>query len=90
MEGDTTALRLCLERILPPRRDRPVTIDLPAVETAEDILGALTIVSSALSSGHITPGDAATIAAVLETKRKTIETLNLEHRIVALEEVTKK
>jgi hypothetical protein len=28
-EGDTTALRLCLERILPPRKDRPVSFSLP-------------------------------------------------------------
>ena len=34
--GDATALRLCLERIAPPRRDAPVTFDLPPMETARD------------------------------------------------------
>ena len=29
LAGDTTALRLCLDRIAPVRRDRPVTFDLP-------------------------------------------------------------
>ena len=32
LEGDMAALRLCLERLLPPRRDRPVTFELPKIE----------------------------------------------------------
>ena len=32
LEGDMAALRLCLERVLPPRRDRPVVFDLPKIE----------------------------------------------------------
>ena len=31
-DGDLTALRLCLERIAPPRKDRPVTFSLPKLE----------------------------------------------------------
>ena len=33
-EGDSVALRLCLERILPPRKDRPVSFALPKIESA--------------------------------------------------------
>jgi Family of unknown function (DUF5681) len=29
LAGDTTALRLCLERILPPRKSRKVALELP-------------------------------------------------------------
>src|SRR3984957_8596577 len=35
-EGDPTALRLCLERILPPRKDRPVSFSLPQLGTVTD------------------------------------------------------
>ena len=31
LAGDVTALRLCLERVVPPRKDRAVAFDLPAV-----------------------------------------------------------
>jgi hypothetical protein len=34
LAGDITALRLCLDRILPVRKDRPVTFDLPPVPIA--------------------------------------------------------
>ena len=36
LDGDTTALRLCLERIAPPRKDAPVTFDLPSMQSAAD------------------------------------------------------
>jgi hypothetical protein len=31
--GDMAALSLCLERIAPPRKDRPVAFALPAIDT---------------------------------------------------------
>jgi hypothetical protein len=31
LAGDTVALKLCLERLCPPRRSRPVNLDLPAI-----------------------------------------------------------
>jgi len=37
LAGDMGALRLCLERILPPRKDVPVTLPVPQIETATDI-----------------------------------------------------
>ncbi len=36
LAGDMAALRLCLDRILPPRKDRPVSIEMPTIDTAED------------------------------------------------------
>jgi hypothetical protein len=63
--GDPTAMRLCLERILPPCRDRMVKFTLPPIESAADIAAAMKAVTSALAGGVITPGEAATIAAEL-------------------------
>src|SRR5215207_9353524 len=34
--GDLVALRLCLDRICPPRKERPVSFALPAMSTAAD------------------------------------------------------
>ncbi len=63
--GDRTAMRLCLERILPPCRDRMVKFALPPIESAADIAAAMKAVTSALAGGMISPGEAATIAAEL-------------------------
>lgn len=51
LDGDTTALRLCLERILPPRKDRPVEFDLPTVSNAGEAAKAAQAVLQATSEG---------------------------------------
>ena len=86
LAGDTTALRLCLERILPPAKSRPIKIALPPIETGADVLKAQAAAIRAMSCGGITPDEAATIAGVLEARRKAIETADLERRLIAVEE----
>jgi hypothetical protein len=72
--GDTVALRLCLERILPAKKSRSVTFDLPDVNQAADLVPAFAAVVQAMASGTIAPDEAMTVAGVLEMKRKAIET----------------
>jgi hypothetical protein len=38
---DMTAIRLFLERILPPRKDRPVTFTLPTITSAGRSVGVI-------------------------------------------------
>ena len=83
--GDTTALRLCLERIAPPRRDAPVQFDLPRMETARDAATAAGAVLEAVALGDLTPTEGAHIMALVETYRRTLETTELEARVSALE-----
>ena len=85
LEGDLAAIRLCLERILPTIKSRPIEIDLPPVETAQDIQAAQGSVIAAMARGEITPDDAGTIAGVLEARRRALETVELEKRIDILE-----
>src|SRR5688572_33357264 len=40
LAGDMVALRLCLDRITPARKDRPVLFALPPVETTTDVVKA--------------------------------------------------
>jgi hypothetical protein len=74
LAGDPTAMRLCIERLLPPCRERSVKFSLPPIESVSDISAAMQAVTSALAKGDITPGEAATIAGVVETFARAIET----------------
>lgn len=85
LEGDTVALRLCLERIAPPRKDAPVSFALPSMTSAADAAKAAGAVLEAVASGDLTPTEGAHIMALLETYRRTLETSELETRISALE-----
>jgi hypothetical protein len=83
--GDATALRLCLERIAPPRKDVAVTFDLPRMETARDAAKAAGAVLGAVADGDLTPTEGAHIMGLVETYRRTLETSDLEARLAALE-----
>jgi hypothetical protein len=83
--GDMAAARLVLDRILPPRKGRPISFPLPEIETAAHVTQALGVVASLMADGEITPDEASAVAGVIETKRKAIETQELEQRVAALE-----
>ncbi len=83
--GDTTALRLCLERLAPARKDSPVRVDLPAVNNADDLAGASSALLAAVASGEVTPDEAGRVMTLLTAHRAIIETGELESRIAALE-----
>lgn len=84
--GDSIALRLVMERVVPLRRGRPVQFDLPTIDSASDLAVALGGILRATASGALTPDEAATIAGILETKCRAIETSQLEQRLAQLEQ----
>jgi len=65
LHGDPTALRLCLERILPPRKERRIDLPLPASQTAQEISAALAVILAAVGEGRITPGEGETLAGIV-------------------------
>ncbi|HVP45419.1 MAG TPA: hypothetical protein VMT32_02505, partial [Bryobacteraceae bacterium] len=61
--GDTTALRLVLERLIPPARERHLALKLPRVETAADATKALGAVLDAVAAGELTLGEGQSIVS---------------------------
>ena len=85
-QGDTTALRLCLERIAPARKDAPVSFSAPIMESAADASKALGAILEAVASGDLTPSEASNLSGLVDAFRRTLETEELERRVAALEE----
>jgi hypothetical protein len=86
LEGDGMALRLCLERLCPPRKDSPVTLaGLPKIEGTADLVKASSTILEAVGKGTITPSEGQALAGLVEGHRKTLEMAELEARITALE-----
>ena len=84
--GDIPAAKLVLERIAPLPRNRPVQFTMPAIETSADLGEATGAILQAAADGELTPDEAVSIAGLIETRRRTIETIELEARIAALEQ----
>lgn len=85
LAGDTVALRLCLDRLAPPRKDAPVSIELPAVRTAAEAVEASAAVLAAVAGGDVTPDEAGRVLALLTAHKALIETCDLETRLAGLE-----
>lgn len=85
LEGDTVALRLCLERLVPPRKDTPITFPMAPVRTAADVVEASASVLSAVGAGEVTPEEAGRVMALLTAHRAIVETGELELRVSELE-----
>ena len=85
MNGDGGAMRLCLERVLAPRREPEVRLDLPPIRGAGDIAGAMAAVMRALARGDITPAEAGEIGRLVETFMRAIECTDFERRLRTIE-----
>ncbi len=83
--GDLVALRLCLERLVPSRREHPIFVELPSLQTPADGAAAMAALTESVSTGWITPGEANAVAALIQTHVKLIEATELESRVKAIE-----
>lgn len=85
LEGDGPAMRLCLDRLLPPRKDRPISFDMPPIETTDDLPRATGAIVAAVAAGELTPGEAAELSKRLDVHVRAIEATELHRRLAALE-----
>ena len=86
LEGDSVALRLCMERIAPAPQDQPVSFILPKMQSALDASKAAESVLTAVSEGELTPIEATRVMALIDSYRRTLELTDIEERLQALEE----
>ncbi len=86
MAGDMQAMRLVLERVLPPRKGRPVQFDLPPVKTAADVSEATGAVLASVAAGELSPEEGQAVAGILETRRRAIETTELAAEVAAIKQ----
>ena len=86
LEGDSVALRLCMERIAPAPKDQPVSFSLAKMKNALDSSEAAGSVLSAVSEGELTSNEATSVMGLIDSYRRTLELTEIEERLQALEE----
>jgi hypothetical protein len=84
LEGNPTAMKLCLERIV-PRRGRAVKLEMPPIASAADIAPAMGAIAEAAAVGAITPYDGAELSRILESYVRAMEAGEFERRLAELE-----
>jgi hypothetical protein len=85
-KGDLAALKMCLDRVAPPIKSRPVTFELPEIDTAQDLVRAHVDVLRATSRGELTPDEASKITDMLEACRRAMDIADVAERVERIEE----
>ncbi len=89
LSGDGPVLRAILDRLCPAKRDAPVSLVLPKVESVADIPAVTAAVLEAVARGELTPSEAQAVAGLVEAHRKAVELADIEKRVAALEATNK-
>src|SRR5690349_6485212 len=66
LDGDMNAIRLCLDRILPPRREQPIEFDLKELTSLHDAKDVIASIIAAVAAGKITLSQAAELAKLVD------------------------
>ena len=85
LQGDSKAMQLCMDRVIPARRELPVKIGKLSLGTAAELSQASELVTQKVAAGQVTPSQGHAIAELIERRRKVLETEDLERRLQALE-----
>lgn len=85
LSGDVQALRICIDRIIPPVREGRIQISLPSIADAAGCSDAQAIIMAAVAGGELLPGEGEALAGLVEHRRRTIETTDVLKRLEALE-----
>ena len=85
LEGHPAALRLCMERILPIKKETPVSFAMPDMNNTATAVQAAGALLAEVASGELTPNQGTQIMGLIESYQKIVEATELEGRLSALE-----
>ena len=85
--GNMQAIKLVLDRMLPPKRDPIIDVQLPKLQTADDAVNAMSLIIDAIGTGNITSGEGEAMSRVVDAFVRTIQAHDIEKRVSLLEEV---
>jgi hypothetical protein len=86
LNGDRTALRLCVERLIPIAKPSGTRFRLPKMQTGADLKTVLPSILNQTSKGRLNAYEAEALAKVVETQQRAGEFTEFDERIRALEE----
>jgi hypothetical protein len=83
--GDMAAIRLCFDRLYPPRRDRHIHFEIPRLKSAADASQAAAAIVEAVAAGELTPTEAGELSRVVAAYASTLEAADFDARLKKLE-----
>lgn len=87
--GNLQAIKMILDRVLPPKKEHPITISLPKLQNSSDALQAMTSITEAVGNGDISPCEGEALAKIIDINVRAIEVHDFENRLNKLEDGAK-
>lgn len=84
-KGNIRAIGLCADRISSPRKDRPINLVLPPIQTLEQLPAANSAIVQAVADGQITPAEGELLANVRSLQHDFLSNIDLDRRVELLE-----
>ena len=83
--GDITAIKLVLDRVVPPRKSNPITLDMPQLTDTESINKAHNSILQLVAKGALHLEDAQTLSGLVLSHGKLLSGVEFELRLATLE-----
>ena len=84
-KGDIQALRMCLERLIPIRKERSIELELPPARSMAEMAASYQSILAGVGEGRITPGEAQALSETLTNHARLLEAVDWERRLEQLE-----
>ena len=86
-EGNMQAAKIILDRLLSPKKDRPIHFKLPMIYNATDAVTASRLICHAVGNGELTPLEGESLSKMVETHAKNIELFDFGLRLEGKREI---
>jgi hypothetical protein len=83
--GDMTALRVCMDRLVPVIKHQPIAVELPPIEKPADSVEAAASIVAAVAAGELTATEAAELAKVVDVYVRALDSKGFDERLSKLE-----
>lgn len=86
MAGNLQAIKLVLDRIMPPKTSRSIQIEMPKIENTTDALQAISTVIHAVGQGELTPSEGEAMTKIIQSFTQALQAYEFDQRLSRLEQ----
>ena len=83
--GNIQALGMCLDRLLPARKERCISLEPRPIASPQDLPIHYQDITSAVAEGRITPNEGESLSNILTSHAQTMDRVNTDRRLTELE-----
>jgi len=89
-QGDTAALKLCLDRLMPPIREERLHVSVPPISGPDDFPVVQASILASVADGTLLPSEGQALASLVDAQRRAHETTAMAKQLADIQTVLDK